>query len=81
MDDRVNQIRSTIWSDELLAGIGTQATTVNFMNGTDVVIDAGSVMIALDRTNTVIKIVNSGNGKVWIIDLVDVRGISYQNAL
>lgn len=81
MEDRERQLRSKIWSNELAAGIGTCSTTISFANNDDVVIDSGSAMIALDQTNTIVKVVNYGNGKTWIIDLVDITKISYQTVV
>lgn len=81
MIERTIELRSKIWSNELAGSIGTNVVTIGFIDGTFEVIDSGSTILALDQSNSIIKIVHYANNKVWILDLTLVSKITYETSL
>lgn len=77
MIERTQELRSKLWANEIAASIGTAITTIGFSDGTNVIIDSGSAMVALQESNSLAKIVNYGTQKIWIIDLTLISKITY----
>lgn len=77
MIERTQELRSKLWASEIAASIGTAITTIGFSDGTNVIIDSGSAIVVLQESNSLVKIVNYGTQKIWIIDLTLVSKVTY----